>query len=134
MKKDKPLNADREWISRESLPQILTDFNTSSTYDSMRSRIENVEYAINDASKKREEEEGERGSAMVKAQQPMLEMKPPPNIRDPVIRETFNAGWLKEQHAAAMKAVQTYEQSQQKNQDYQHNQTKSRSSDYEYTR
>lgn len=133
--KQPPSGVDRQWIAGENIPKIPTDFRVSTEYVGMYQGIENAQYAIN-GSKKRDEEEGGRGSGMVKAEQPKPEYKPPPHIRTQVDQDNFKSGWLQEQHEAAMRSAKLYEQSQthQREQDYQPNQTQNRSNDYEYTR
>jgi len=88
------LDIDTHWLQKPA-PDVSFAFDKARRPPSLANNsLEPI--AIDD-----EERQGERGSSMVERNKPAHDLRPPPNIRDPVERDHFNARWMTEQRNAA---------------------------------
>ncbi len=107
-----PRDVTAPWSPSQNLPNLRRDFAQLNTYLQPRSHIT-----------EQDNTDQQRGSRMVEVDHLAPTLVPPPNIRDPVDRESFGRRWLLEQREAVLaQAVIPQNQQQRVNTHRQHNQ------------
>lgn len=99
----RPLDIDGPWMNKDALSRVP---NVRREFDLNRDpliRVQMQDEGKTEAQRRREQMgQMGRGSGMVGQDQPKHNLRPPPDIREDVDRDSFNDRWMAEQRDAVM--------------------------------